>query len=228
LPYTRYVELLEQQQTWLVQGLQQLYHCTINAEVELLGELKPDFHGRQPINDLLALLGIVDQSKGEHFEESTGTLQGSLWAQESKPQCFEASRKDAHSLVSSPLSSQSFSSICPSDASSSIQRIFNMESNMAPTATSDKMLHHQSQNTLSMQHTFNPFDVLGATQERCATDDLWQPDEIDLCLANWSASSILAWPTSTTYSQSCDDDQAFNQFIYPDAIDGFLNEDYIS
>ncbi|KKK14794.1 hypothetical protein P175DRAFT_0510407 [Aspergillus ochraceoroseus IBT 24754] len=76
-----YVEMLEQQQTWLVYGLQELYR-RINEGEGWPGEpLKCESNGHPLTHDLLTQLGALDHNKNERFEENTETMQQELWKQ---------------------------------------------------------------------------------------------------------------------------------------------------
>ncbi|GMF73405.1 unnamed protein product [Aspergillus oryzae] len=77
----RYVEMLEQQQAWLVYGLQELYRRTSEGEGWPGEPLKCEANGHPLTHDLLTRLGALDQSKGERFEESTESMQQELWKQ---------------------------------------------------------------------------------------------------------------------------------------------------
>ncbi|KAJ5737345.1 uncharacterized protein N7483_002470 [Penicillium malachiteum] len=78
-PYPKgYVEMLEQQQAWLVHGLQELY-CRSKKGEDLTGdrlELQPNGH---PLtHDLLTHLGALDPTKDETFEVNPGNMQHKL------------------------------------------------------------------------------------------------------------------------------------------------------
>ncbi|KAJ5713922.1 uncharacterized protein N7483_011103 [Penicillium malachiteum] len=63
--------MLEQQQAWLVRGLQELYHRTRGSEGSTLAgdQLKIQQNGHPLTYDLLTRLGALDHTKGEYFEE---------------------------------------------------------------------------------------------------------------------------------------------------------------
>lgn len=73
--------MLEQQQAWLVHGLQELYRRTSEGEGWPGESLKPEPNGHPLTHDLLTRLGALDQNKGEHFEENTELMQQELWRQ---------------------------------------------------------------------------------------------------------------------------------------------------
>ncbi|KAL1963809.1 hypothetical protein VTN77DRAFT_7740 [Rasamsonia byssochlamydoides] len=98
-----YVEMLEQQQAWLVHGLQELYRRTHEGEGWPGEPLKPEANGHPLTHDLLSRLGALDQSKGEHFEENTEVMQQELWRQNAgcmqRQESSDGSSDSAHSPV---------------------------------------------------------------------------------------------------------------------------------
>ncbi|KAL4805275.1 hypothetical protein BDV18DRAFT_140585 [Aspergillus unguis] len=76
-----YVEMLEQQQQWLVNGLQGLYQRLIKNEGWQGEPLKCEANGQPLTHDLLTQLGALDASKHERFEEHAETMQQELWKQ---------------------------------------------------------------------------------------------------------------------------------------------------
>ncbi|KAL4783936.1 hypothetical protein BJX76DRAFT_357499 [Aspergillus varians] len=74
-----YVEMLEQQQTWLVNGLQELYQRLLNGDGWQGEPLKCEPNGQPLTHDLLTQLGALDRSKHERFEESAEAMQHELW-----------------------------------------------------------------------------------------------------------------------------------------------------
>lgn len=71
--------MLEQQQVWLVNGLQELYRRSIEGEGWSGDLLKPEPNGHPLTHDVLTRLGALDHSKGERFEENPESLQQDLW-----------------------------------------------------------------------------------------------------------------------------------------------------
>ncbi|KAJ5675119.1 uncharacterized protein N7477_005053 [Penicillium maclennaniae] len=67
-----YVEMLEQQQSWLVHGLQEMYRRAIEGESWSGDLLKTETNGHPLTHDILTRLGVLDRSKGEIFEENPG------------------------------------------------------------------------------------------------------------------------------------------------------------
>ncbi|RAH70998.1 Zn(II)2Cys6 transcription factor domain-containing protein [Aspergillus aculeatinus CBS 121060] len=76
-----YVEMLEQQQAWLVHGLQELYRRATEGEGWPGEPLQCEPNGHPLTHDLLTRLGALDQTKGERFEENTEAMQQELWTQ---------------------------------------------------------------------------------------------------------------------------------------------------
>ncbi|KAJ5630620.1 uncharacterized protein N7484_010720 [Penicillium longicatenatum] len=95
-----YAEKLEQQQAWLVNGLQELYR-RINEGEGWPGEhlkLKPN--GQPLIHDILKRLGALDLVIGQRFEENTKLIQRRLWRRDT--QCH-ASADDSFTDMQSPV-----------------------------------------------------------------------------------------------------------------------------
>jgi hypothetical protein len=72
--------MLEQQQSWLVHGLQELYRRNLDGDGWPGEPLKLEPNGNPLTHDLLMRLGALDSSKGERFEESPESLQADLWS----------------------------------------------------------------------------------------------------------------------------------------------------
>lgn len=73
--------MLEQQQAWLVNGLQELYRRAQDNEGWTGEALKLEPNGQPLTHDLLTRLGALDHTKGEHFEENPDAMQQDLWRQ---------------------------------------------------------------------------------------------------------------------------------------------------
>ncbi|KAI3113868.1 hypothetical protein CBS147330_9818 [Penicillium roqueforti] len=83
--------MLEQQQAWLVHGLQELYRCSIEGKGWSSKHLKLHSNSHQPIHDLLMRLGALNGTKGENFEENLETLQHNLRRSSNEMQRHESS-----------------------------------------------------------------------------------------------------------------------------------------
>ncbi|CAP78992.1 hypothetical protein N7489_004637 [Penicillium chrysogenum] len=82
-----YVEMIQQQQIWLVHGLRELYRRTTEGEGWPGECLKTEPNGHPLTHDILTRLGALDRTKGERFEDSPDTIQQelcrkSIWRQE--------------------------------------------------------------------------------------------------------------------------------------------------
>ncbi|KAJ6132785.1 hypothetical protein N7471_008000 [Penicillium samsonianum] len=104
-----YVEMLEQQQSWLVHGLQELYRRNIEGEGWPGEQLKLEPNGHPLTHDLLMRLGALDGSKGERFEENPEALQQDLWHTNAGMQRQESSDGGSDS-PQSPVPRSRFSS----------------------------------------------------------------------------------------------------------------------
>lgn len=95
--------MLEQQQAWLVYGLQELYRRTSEGEGWPGEPLKIEANGHPLTHDMLTALGALDQTKGEHFEENTEVMQQELWKQSAghmqRQESSDGSSESAHSPV---------------------------------------------------------------------------------------------------------------------------------
>ncbi|KAF9887147.1 hypothetical protein FE257_010522 [Aspergillus nanangensis] len=112
-----YVEMLEQQQTWLVYGLQELYRRANDGEGWPGEPLKCESNGHPLTHDLLTRLGALDQNKGERFEENTEMMQQELWKQNAghmqRQDSSDGSSESAHSPIVSTRFSDPFAQQLP-------------------------------------------------------------------------------------------------------------------
>ncbi|KAL2843794.1 hypothetical protein BJX68DRAFT_243654 [Aspergillus pseudodeflectus] len=109
-----YVEMLEQQQTWLVNGLQELYRRLLDGEGWQGEPLKCEPNGHPLTHDLLMQLGALDSRKHERFEESADALQSELWRHSAghmqRQDSSDTSSESAHSPIVPPQFSDPFAS----------------------------------------------------------------------------------------------------------------------
>lgn len=100
--------MLEQQQTWLVHGLQEMYRRASEGEGWPGEPLLREANGHPLTHDLLARLGALDHIKGERFEENTEAMQQELWRRNAmqRQDSFDASSESA---AQSPVMSSRFS-----------------------------------------------------------------------------------------------------------------------
>jgi hypothetical protein len=105
----RYVEMLEQQQAWLVYGLQELYRRTSEGDGWPGEPLKCEANGHPLTHDLLNRLGALDQNKGERFEENTESMQQELWKQNAGHMQRQDSSDGSSESAQSPVLASRFS-----------------------------------------------------------------------------------------------------------------------
>lgn len=101
----RYVEMLEQQQVWLVNGLQEMYRRAQEGEGWDGEPLKAETNGHPLTHDLLTRLGALDHSKGEQFEEDVELMQQRLWQQNAGYMQRQESSDGSSDIAHSPISS---------------------------------------------------------------------------------------------------------------------------
>ncbi|KAE8334267.1 hypothetical protein BDV24DRAFT_156962 [Aspergillus arachidicola] len=101
-----YVEMLEQQQTWLVYGLQKLYQLSSEGERPQNNLVKCRQDGHPLTHDLLTQLGVLDHMKENYFEENTEALQQKLWEQSAgRFQNLDLSNRGSKSAQTPPTDS---------------------------------------------------------------------------------------------------------------------------
>lgn len=103
--------MIQQQQIWLVHGLQELYRRTTEGEGWPGECLKTEPNGHPLTHDLLTRLGALDRTKGERFEDNPDTMQQelrrkSMWRQESSDGAESSRSPVARSGFSSDAFSQ--------------------------------------------------------------------------------------------------------------------------
>lgn len=102
--------MLEQQQAWLVNGLQELYRRSLEGEGWPGEALKTEPNGHPLTHDLLTRLGALDHTK-DHFEEHPDSMQHDLWrnGMQRQESSDGGSSEAAHSPARSRFSSDAFS-----------------------------------------------------------------------------------------------------------------------
>lgn len=103
-----YVEMLEQQQAWLVTGLQELYRLAKDSERWPGEPLKCEANGHPLTHDVLSRLGALDQSKGERFEENTEVMQQELWKRNAGYMQRQESSDGSSESAQSPVAQSRF------------------------------------------------------------------------------------------------------------------------
>lgn len=224
-----YVEMLEQQQAWLVNGLQELYRRTLEGEGWPGDALKTEPNGHPLTHDLLTRLGALDHTKGEHFEENPDAMQQDLWRngmqrQESSDGSSEAHSPVARSRFSSDAFSQSQQTMPPTPPA------YSSPSTRAHVKPEPHPIHAQAQTpvqaqnqqyALSMQGVVNPLALQGPPQWN--NNSGFNPfDEMDLMsTADYSNMKFeeqsMQSPMFNQMPMNCvgGDYDDFNQFLNP-------------
>ncbi|KAJ5288499.1 hypothetical protein N7478_001529 [Penicillium angulare] len=215
-----YVEMLEQQQAWLVHGIQELYRRSTEGEGWPGDRLKPEPNGHPLTHDLLTRLGALDHSKGEHFEENPETMQQGLWRHGMQRQESSDGSSEPHSPVArSRFSSDAFSQsqtmppTPPAYHQSPVNRVQIKQEDTAMSVT--------PQYALPMQGgVVNPLALQGGSQQ-------WAPngfgpfDDMDMMTtADYSNMSFDEQMSSPMFNRqmncvSSTDYEDFNQFLNP-------------
>lgn len=187
---SRYVEMLEQQQAWLVHGLQELYRRSTEGEGWPGDLLVPEPNGHPLTHDLLTRLGALDRSKGERFEENPEVMQHDLWRNGmTRQDSTDGSTDSPHSPVarsrfsSDALSSHSQQTMPPTPPTySPNSRAVPMQQQIKvePHTTMSTAPTPQSQYALSMQGVVNPLALQGAPQWPGNNGGFNPFDEMDL------------------------------------------------
>lgn len=225
-PPPRYVEMLEQQQAWLVNGLQELYRRSLEGESWPGEALKTESNGHPLTHDLLTRLGALDHTKGEHFEENPDAMQQDLWRNGMQRQESSDGSSEAHS----PIARSRFSS----DAFSNSQTLPPTPPAYSPSTRAQKSeplsMNHQAQAqtpvqaqnqqyALSMQGVVNPLALQGPPQWNNSGFNPF--DEMDLMsTADYSMKfeeQGLQSPMFNQMPMNCvgGDYDDFNQFLNP-------------
>lgn len=100
--------MLEQQQAWLVTGLQELYRLAKDSERWPGEPLKCEANGHPLTHDVLSRLGALDQSKGERFEENTEVMQQELWKRNAGYMQRQESSDGSSESAQSPVAQSRF------------------------------------------------------------------------------------------------------------------------
>lgn len=100
--------MLEQQQSWLVNGLQEMYRRACDGQGWPGEPLRCEPNGHPLTHDLLTRLGALDHTKGERFEENPDHMQQELWRR--RQDSSDASSEAQSPVVSSRFNSDVFAS----------------------------------------------------------------------------------------------------------------------
>lgn len=222
-PLSRYVEMLEQQQAWLVHGLQELYRRTTEGEGWPGDRLKPEPNGHPLTHDLLTRLGALDHSKGDHFEENPETMQQELWRNDMQRQeSSDGSSESAQSPVArSRFSSDAFShsQTMPPTPPTSYS-----PSSQAPIKSEMTSSSSNPPFGMSMPGVVNPLALQGGQQWN---NNGFSPfDEMDLMstadytnLSFDESNSLPMFSRQVPMNCISNDYEDFNQFLNPSAAE---------
>lgn len=218
--------MLEQQQAWLVHGLQEMYRRTTEGEGWPGDRLKLESNGHPLTHDLLSRLGALDRHRGEHFEENPEAMQQDLWRHDMQRQ---ESSDGSSERAQSPVARSRFSS----DAFSQTQTLPPTPPTYSPASRAPVK---QGRETLaagsnppfgmSMPGVVNPLALQGGSQpwNHNAFNSF---DEMDLMSTtdynNLSFDDSSALPMfNRQMSMNCfpsSDYDEFNQFLNPNATE---------
>jgi hypothetical protein len=220
-----YVEMLEQQQAWLVNGLQELYRRNLEGEGWPGEQLKLEPNGHPLTHDLLMRLGALDGSKGERFEEHPEALQQDLWRtntgmqrQESSDGGSDSPQSPARSRFSSDAFSQHTMPPTPPTYSPSARAPIKTEPQMPNTPQFAQPMPMGVVNPLALQdqqwpgNGFNPFDDM----DLMPADYSHLPfDDQQLSSPMFNRQVPMNCMSQGSYLDSKNDYDDFNQFLNP-------------
>lgn len=205
----RYVEKLEQQQLWLVHGLQSLYHCITTGEGWPGDPLNIEPNGYPLTHDLLTRLGALDDFLGERFEENPEILHNRLWRRDL--QCRESS-VGSYKAEQSPLIRLHFSPDASSQQTMSpTSPAYNSPANKAQVKEEPMLAtrQHSISSVHSIQDVINPLALQGGSATSPDSNDFSIFDEMDMMNTVDYSNLIFDEPWALT------EDQAFyNQAFY--------------
>lgn len=217
--------MLEQQQAWLVHGLQELYRRTTEGEGWPGDRLKPEPNGHPLTHDLLTRLGALDHSKGDHFEENPETMQQELWRNDMQRQ--ESSDGSSES-AQSPIARSRFSSDAFSQTRTQTMPPTppTYSPSSRPPVKQESMASSDAAFGMSMPGVVNPLALQGGPQQ-WSNNGFGAFDEMDLMstadytnLSFDEPSSLPMFnrqvPMNCISSSDYDD---FNQFLNPNGTE---------
>ncbi|KAI9928043.1 hypothetical protein ASPWEDRAFT_113645 [Aspergillus wentii DTO 134E9] len=227
-----YVEMLEQQQAWLVHGLQELYRRAAEGEGWPGEPLKCESNGHPLTHDMLTRLGALDQSKGERFEENPENMQQDLWRQNSGHMQRQESSDGSSESPQSPVAPSRFPDafarhqLPPTPPSfSPSSRAQHLSIKQEPQITPNNPTFAPQ---LSMPGVVNPIALQGGPQH-WPNNGFGAFDEMDLMgpadYANLSFDDQMSSPMfsrqipmncmTSGYMDTKSDYEDFNQFLNP-------------
>ncbi|KAJ5752980.1 hypothetical protein N7520_009897 [Penicillium odoratum] len=185
-----YVERLEQQQVWLVHGLQELYRCLNEGKAWSGDHLDLEPNGHPLTHDLLTRLGALDHGKGDRFEENIEALQRDPWGGDMRQ---ESPNDSSH--AKSPVAPQCFSPGTSSQRTSFSTPEIESPLNNAPIARQPTEGVSQY-NPSSIQDDIDPLYLLNESASWQANDTFSLFDEMDMM--STADYSNLVFSDSTT------------------------------
>ncbi|KAL4945316.1 hypothetical protein BDV06DRAFT_39673 [Aspergillus oleicola] len=235
-----YVEMLEQQQTWLVNGLQELYQRLLKNEGWQGEPLKCEPNGQPLTHDLLTRLGALDQSKHERFEEHAEAMQQELWKHNAghmqRQDSSDTSSESPHSPIMLSQFSDSFARALPQTPSTISptttlridvpQQAIKSEPQMTPNNTT----YVTPLQTMPMPRVVDPSELQSGqlSNSQWPSPDFANYDDFDLMSAQYSG---LSYDDATSpmfnrpmtmgclipgqYMDNKNDYEDFNQFLNP-------------
>lgn len=233
----RYVEMLEQQQAWLVYGLQELYRRTSGGHGWPGEPLKCESNGHPLTHDLLTRLGVLDQSRGDHFEENTEAMQQKLWKQKpSHMQRQESSDGSSTSSKSPPVGTSCFSvnigrnqlptspNFSPSSRTTTSQPPIETESHIENPAFAAQLSMQGVVNPIALQgpqqwssNGFSPFDEMDLMGPSDYTSMSFDDHPLQSPLYNRQIP--LNCMASTPFMDTKGEYEDFNQFLNPNSTE---------
>lgn len=211
--------MLEQQQVWLVNGLQELYRRTTEGEGWPGDLLKPEPNGHPLTHDLLTRLGALNHRKGDRFEENPEVLQQDLWRHGMQRQ--ESSDGGSES-AQSPVARSRFSSDAFSQSQQTLPPTPPTYSPTTRVPIKNEPMSATSQYALSMQGVVNPLALQGGPPQ-WPNNGFNSFDEMDMMAtadySNLSFDEPIASPMfNRQMPLNCvasTDYEDFNQFLNP-------------
>lgn len=214
--------MLEQQQAWLVHGLQEMYRRSIEGEGWPGDRLKPEPNGHPLTHDLLTRLGALDHSKGEHFEENPDALQHDLWRHGMQRQDSSDASSDS---AQSPVSRSRFSDAFPSQQTLPPTPPAYSPSSARGPVKSEPVAAPPQFAMPGMQGVVNPLALQGPPPQQWSGSGFNLFDEMDLMpsadYSNLAFDEGIASPMfnrqmpMNCVSTDYEDFKDFNQFLNP-------------
>ncbi|KAI3057212.1 hypothetical protein CBS147353_11038 [Aspergillus niger] len=154
-----YVEMLEYQQTWLVNGLQEMYRRALEGEGWPGAPLKCEVNGRPLTHNLLTRLGALDHAKSKRFKENTETIQQDLWRQNVGDMQRQESSDGSSESAQSPINPSCFSDPFSRQLSSTQSSFSTLAQAQGPTLRSEPQMAPTNPafvTPMTMQGVVNP------------------------------------------------------------------------